>query len=59
MKIKATVKMPFCDKFTGRNYKAGEVIELTPKRFNEILTKGKLVELAENESPTTAKEIKE
>lgn len=47
--IKAKVLISFTDKVTKKKYKAGEVIELTPARFNEILAYngGKLIEAAE------------
>lgn len=36
----------FTDKHTGKKYKKGDVIKgITQKRFNEILEKGKLVEV--------------
>lgn len=36
----------FIDKHTGKKYKKGDVIKnITQERFNEILKKGKLVEV--------------
>lgn len=47
--MKVKVLESFRDKHTGKNYKVGEVINVTKKRFNEILTVGKLVEEVEPE----------
>lgn len=45
----------FIDKHTGQKYHKGDVIKgITETRFNEILKKGKLVEVIE--SGKTAKE---
>lgn len=39
----------FTDKHTGEKHKKGDTIKgITEARFNEILTKGKLVEKIEN-----------
>ncbi len=46
--IKAVVKIPFRDKETGKVYKKGTMLELTPKRFIDIIRKGDLVEVVEN-----------
>lgn len=43
-KIKAKVLIPFFDKYTGKKYQKGDPIEVTEKRFKEILEKGKLIE---------------
>lgn len=48
MTIKVKVLAPFFDKHNGKKYEKGDTIEVSPERFNEILTKGKLVEAVEN-----------
>lgn len=48
MTIKAKVLTPFFDKHNGKKYAKGDIIEVSPERLNEILTKGKLVEAVEN-----------
>lgn len=42
MKVKVLQK--FKDKHTGELHEAGEIIDVTKKRYAEILTVGKLVE---------------
>lgn len=55
--VKVKILIPFIDKETGKFYeKVGDVIELTPKRFNEITSKGKFIQLVEDEP--TKKESK-
>lgn len=56
--IKAKVLISFTDKATKKKYKAGDVIELTPARFNEVLAYkgGKLIEAAEETKATTKEE---
>lgn len=49
--MKAKVVIPFNDKYTGKEYKKGDVIEVTAKRFNEITNKGKFIQLVEEEAP--------
>lgn len=39
----------FSDKYTGKKYNAGEIIEVTAKRFNEIMDKGKFLRLVEDD----------
>ncbi len=54
--VKAKVLIPFTDKHTGKKYeKVGEIIEISAKRFNEITSKGRLIELVEEEAATTKK----
>lgn len=48
MTIKAKVLIPFFDKYNGKKYKKGDTLEVSPKRFDEILTKGKLIEAVGN-----------
>lgn len=45
--IKTKVLIPFTDKETKKHYKKGDIIDLTAKRFNEVLRKGKYIEAAE------------
>lgn len=42
--MKAKVLKPFRDKVTGEMHKPGDVIDITKKRYNEILTVDELVE---------------
>lgn len=42
--MKVKVLIPFRDKHTGKTYKRGDVIEITPERYGEIIVKGKYVE---------------
>lgn len=51
MTIKVKVLSPFFDKHNGKKYKKGDTLEVSPERFNEILTKGKLIEAVE-ETPS-------
>ena len=44
--MNARVLKKFRDKHTGTVYKAGEIISISEERFEEILTVGKLVEVA-------------
>lgn len=55
MTIKAKVLIPFNDKYTGKKYAKGDIIEVTPVRFNEILKKDKLIEAVDD---TTSKDAK-
>jgi hypothetical protein len=52
--MKVVVLIPFCDKYTGKNYKKGDIIEVTAKRFNEIVAKGKYIQPVEEEKPVKA-----
>lgn len=45
--MKAKVLKDFNDKYTGRRYKAGEIISVSKERFDEILTVDNLIEAAE------------
>lgn len=51
--IKVKVLIPFNDKYTGKQYKRGTILELTAKRINEINRKGSFIELVEEETTTT------
>ena len=42
--MKVKVIKVFKDKYTGKRYAAGEIIEVSKERFDEILTVDKLVE---------------
>ena len=54
--VKAKVLIPFTDKYTGKKYeKVGEVIEVSVKRFNEITSEDKLIELVAEEEKATKK----
>ncbi len=55
--MKAKVLIPFTDKYTGKEYKKGEIIEVTAARFNEITKKDRLVE-AHDETTVEKKENK-
>ena len=57
--LDAKVLSGFTDKYTNIKYKKGDVIKgITLKRFNEILTKGKLVEEVVEEKKETIKKEK-
>lgn len=47
--MKAKVVKDFKDKYTGRRYKAGETINVSKERFDEILTVDNLVEAVAEE----------
>lgn len=52
--MKAKVLIPFRDKVTKKEYKKGDVIEITEKRFEEIAKKGKFLALhTEKKEPTS------
>ena len=50
--MKVVVLIPFCDKYTGEQYKKGDVFNITAKRFNEITQKGRYIQLVEEEEST-------
>jgi hypothetical protein len=59
MTIKVKVLVPFFDKHNGKKYVKGDIIEVSPGRYNEILQKGKLVEeCVEEKRPLPKKEVK-
>lgn len=47
--MKVVVLIPFCDKHTGKEYKKGDVLDITAKRFNEIAEKGRYVQPVDEE----------
>jgi hypothetical protein len=53
--MKAKVLIPFKDKETKKEHKKNDIIDVSAKRFNEITTKGRYIELVEE---TTAPETK-
>lgn len=56
--MKAKVLKPFKDKYNGKVYKEGRVINVTKERFDEILTVDKLVEEVVEAKKTTKKATK-
>ena len=52
--MKAKVLIAFRDKETKKAYKKGDIIEVTPKRFNEIIKQGSYIQLHEDEKPVKA-----
>lgn len=50
--MKAKVLIPFRDKETKKEYKKGDIIDVTTKRCNEIMTAGRFIQLVEDEKPT-------
>lgn len=52
--MKAKVLIPFKDKETKKDRKKGDIIDVTPKRFNEIIAKGRFIEAVEDEKPVKA-----
>ena len=57
--MKAKDILPFRDKQTGKEHKAGEVIELNVQRFNEIRNKGRYIEACEDSAFAKAEPKKE
>jgi hypothetical protein len=53
--MKAKVLREFKDKYNGKIYKKGQVINVTKERFDEILTVDKLVEEVVEAKKTTKK----
>jgi hypothetical protein len=53
--MKAKVLIPFRDKVTKKIYKKNEIIDVTVKRFNEIIAKGKYIQLIEENTTTAVK----
>ncbi len=52
--MKVKVLIPFTDKHTGAQHKKDDILEISAKRFNEIIGKGKFVE-AVDESKNDSK----
>lgn len=50
--MKAKVLKQFKDKYSGKVYKAGDVITVSKERFEEILTVAPLVEKVETKKKT-------
>lgn len=60
MTIKVKVLVPFFDKHNGKKYKKGDILEVSPERYKEILQKGKLIEECVEEKKTSSKkEVKQ
>jgi hypothetical protein len=54
--VKAKVLSDCTDKVTGKDYKKGDVIELTAQRFNEINAKSnKFIKLVEDDGTVAPK----
>ncbi len=54
--VKAKVLIDCTDKVTGKDYKKGDVIELTAQRFNEINAKSnKFIKLVEDDGTVAPK----
>ncbi len=51
--IKVKVIIPFNDKNTGKEYKKGDVVEMSAKRINEINSKGRYIVLVEEPAPAS------
>lgn len=47
--FKVKVIVPFNDKYTGKEYKLNDVLEMSASRINEILKAGRYIELLEPE----------
>ena len=54
MFVKAKVLIPFEDKETHKKHKKGDVIDVTPARFNEITRKGRYIEAFDDAAQTAA-----
>jgi hypothetical protein len=52
--MKAKVKIQFYDSVAKKVRKKGEVIDITPARFNEIRNKGAFIEAVNDEKPVKA-----
>ena len=52
--MKAKVKVQFYDSVAKVVRKKGDVIEITPARFNEIRNKGAFIEAVEDQKPVKA-----
>ena len=56
--MKAKVLIPFEDKNTHKQHKKGDVIDVTPARFNEITRKGRYIEAFDEAAEKAASEKK-
>ena len=52
--MKAKLLIAFTDGKTGKTHKAGDTIDVTAKRFNEISAKGRYLEAVEAKEPVKA-----
>lgn len=52
--MKAKVKIQFYDSVAKVVRKTGDIIEITPTRFNEIRNKGNFIEAVEDQKPVKA-----
>ena len=57
--MKVKVLKDFKDKYTGKRHTAGETINVSKERFEEILTVDKLVEAVEEDIAETTEEAVE
>lgn len=48
--MKAKVLIPFRDRETKKEYKKGDIIDVTAKRFNEITKQGRFLEAVEEKA---------
>lgn len=56
--MKAKVLKEFKDKYSGKLYKAGDILDVTAERFDEIQTVGNLVEEVKEKTETAKKSKK-
>lgn len=52
--MKVKVLIPFRDKENKKEYKKGDTIDVSVKRFNEITIKGRYIQPVEEERPAKA-----
>lgn len=52
--MKAKVRIQFYDSVAKKTRKKGEIIDVTPDRFNEIRNKGNFIEAVNDEKPVKA-----
>ena len=57
--MKAKVLITFEDKETHKKHKPGDVIDVTPARFNEITRKGRYIEAYDETAQKAATENKQ
>ena len=48
--MKVKVLIPFMDKVTKKQYKKGDIIDVSSSRFNEIIKKGALIEAVDTKT---------
>ena len=56
--MKAKVLIPFKDKETHKMHKKGDIIDVSPTRFNEICLKGRYIEAYDEAAQKAATEKK-